>query len=237
MTKYRLISIFALLCVTYIILISCVISDINAETIVLIEVDVPPSKAFVEELGDPPVIEAYYIEVMDTVPEESTIAIEEYYAEVADTIPEEEVEMKETLSVEETTVVEPPLPVYPTIIFDDALKQHTVVTSMAMGVDPKIIFAVMRKESNFNVNAIGDGGDSIGIMQIQPRWWSKMAQEHGLNIHIPQDNITLGIMLIKRQIDIHNGDVARALTAYNSGRGDHINGYALTILNYINEMQ
>lgn len=37
------------------------------------------------------------------------------------------------------------------------------------GVDPNIVKAIIKEESGGNPNAVGDGGESIGLMQIQPR--------------------------------------------------------------------
>lgn len=117
------------------------------------------------------------------------------------------------------------------------LQAHVIHTAWSLDIDPDIVFAVIIKESNGNINAIGDGGQSIGLMQIQPRWWQGLANERGLNINSPADNITLGTILLKRQLDIHGGHLGLALTAYNSGRGDHINGYAMRVMEIITQIK
>lgn len=41
------------------------------------------------------------------------------------------------------------------------------------GVDPNIVKAIIKEESGGNPNAIGDNGESIGLMQIQPKQHQK----------------------------------------------------------------
>lgn len=132
--------------------------------------------------------------------------------------PTTEIQTTEIQTTEEPTTEEPtteaptteaPQKLY-NIPLEQSLQEYTINTCSNVGIDPIIVFAVMRRESNYNVNAIGDGGNSIGIMQIQPRWWQDMASEHGLNIYEPAGNIALGTILLKRQLDIHNGDLGRA---------------------------
>lgn len=41
------------------------------------------------------------------------------------------------------------------------------------GVDPNIVKAIIMEESGGNPNAVGDGGESIGLMQIQPKHHQK----------------------------------------------------------------
>ena len=37
-------------------------------------------------------------------------------------------------------------------------------------INPYMIMAMCERESQYNANAVGDSGRSLGIMQIQPRW-------------------------------------------------------------------
>lgn len=78
------------------------------------------------------------------------------------------------------------------------------------------LLAVMKTESDFRW-IIGDDGESIGYMQIQPRWWQRLADEEGLNIIEPADNVELGIIIIEQLLIENNGWMPYALKQYNSG--------------------
>lgn len=81
----------------------------------------------------------------------------------------------------------------------------------------ELILAVIKTESRFHVDSIGDGGNSIGLMQIQPRWWQGLADANGLNIYEPIDNVHLGIIILNNMINKNGGDLGKALKQYNSG--------------------
>lgn len=80
-----------------------------------------------------------------------------------------------------------------------------------------IVMAVIRTESNFQMNIVGDNGNSIGLMQIQPRWWQSLANIHGLDIYEPIDNVHLGIIILTDLIKRNSNDLNKALKQYNSG--------------------
>lgn len=84
-------------------------------------------------------------------------------------------------------------------------------------MDLLTVLAVIKTESSFKTDAIGDGGEAIGLMQIQPKWWQGTADEYGLNIWEPLDNVHLGIIILRGALDENNGNLDRALKQYNSG--------------------
>jgi soluble lytic murein transglycosylase-like protein len=56
-----------------------------------------------------------------------------------------------------------------------------------------------------------------GLMQLRPR----LARELGvLNPFDPRQNIMGGARLLRRLIDIHEGDIRLALASYNAGPGN-----------------
>lgn len=83
-----------------------------------------------------------------------------------------------------------------------------------------LILAIIKTESEFDVNCIGDNGNSIGLMQIQPKWWQNIADQYNLNIWVPEDNVHLGILIITNLLNANNGDLDKALKQYNSGNPD-----------------
>ena len=80
----------------------------------------------------------------------------------------------------------------------------------------ELVLAVIKTESEFQF-VTGDGGKSIGYMQIQPRWWQATADAHGLDISNPVDNVHLGIIILTKLLDLNNGSLDKALKQYNSG--------------------
>ena len=83
-------------------------------------------------------------------------------------------------------------------------------------VDYSLMLALIERETNFQ-NVTGDGGDSIGYCQIQPKWWSILMDEIGADdLTDPQDNFRTGCAIMSQLIDRY-GTTECALSAYNSG--------------------
>lgn len=99
------------------------------------------------------------------------------------------------------------------------------------GVDPNIVKAIIKEESNGNPNAVGDGGESIGLMQIQHKWHRAKIEELGIvNLYDPQENVILGCSILSDLYDKY-GNYEDALSVYNSGNTEDGREYAERILN------
>jgi hypothetical protein len=99
------------------------------------------------------------------------------------------------------------------------------------GVDPNIVKAIIMEESGGNPNAVGDNGESIGLMQIQPKHHKKRMEELGIvSLFDPQENVILGCSILSDLYDKY-GNYEDALSVYNSGNTEDGKAYAERILN------
>jgi soluble lytic murein transglycosylase-like protein len=94
----------------------------------------------------------------------------------------------------------------------DALVQEAAGRN---GLDPCLIFSVMRAESGFNRTAVSVKGAS-GLMQLMPATASRFGVN---NIFDPRENVLGGTRYLRWLLDRFNGDVRLALAGYNAGEG------------------
>jgi soluble lytic murein transglycosylase-like protein len=97
----------------------------------------------------------------------------------------------------------------PTGPFEDIIRE----AALKYGVDPDLVRAVIRTESNFNPLAKSRAG-AKGLMQLMPR----LAKELGIsNPFDPRENILGGTKYLSKLLDRHDGDVSLALASFNAG--------------------
>mgnify|MGYP005982962747 CR=1 FL=1 len=90
----------------------------------------------------------------------------------------------------------------------------------------ELVLAVIMTESSGRADTVGDGGDSIGLMQIQPKWYGELIAKTGLSVDKPVENVELGIRILLGFIEENDGSLDKALKQYNSGNPDFPdNGY------------
>lgn len=101
---------------------------------------------------------------------------------------------------------------------DAELQQWIMSYSYERHISPFVVFAIIEKESDYDADAVGDAGKSIGLMQIQEKWHQERMEELGLyDLWDSRQNIQVGIDYLLELLD-ENPDMEWVLNAYNGGR-------------------
>ena len=92
-------------------------------------------------------------------------------------------------------------------IIEDAARRHDV--------DPNLVRALIKVESNFDSRAVSPKG-ALGLMQLMPDTARALNVSNPLD---PQQNVDAGVRHLKHLLQDFNGDVKLSLAAYNAGSG------------------
>ena len=108
------------------------------------------------------------------------------------------------------------------ILFPEAYWSTIKSESEKNGLDPYMVAALIRQESEFNPGAISRA-DAYGLMQLLPSVGRSMAKEEGIRhfttseLLEPDTNIRLGTRYLRQTLDKFNSQPEYTFAAYNAG--------------------
>jgi soluble lytic murein transglycosylase-like protein len=95
------------------------------------------------------------------------------------------------------------------------LRRLAMETAQRHGLDPDLVLAVVAVESAFRPDAVSTKG-AQGLMQLMPKTAAELGVKDALD---PADNLDGGTRYLLFLLTLYNGDLEKALAAYNAGMG------------------
>lgn len=115
-------------------------------------------------------------------------------------------------------------PKWISVFYPEPHKEIVYAQARENGIDPLLVFAIIRAESKYE-NAAESPVGAKGLMQIMPETAEWIARQRGNNdldpnqLHDPFVNISMGCWYLANLSKEFNGQVPLVVASYNAGRG------------------
>lgn len=106
-------------------------------------------------------------------------------------------------------------------IYPTKYSEYVDKYSKEYNVDAKMIYSIIKAESNFNEKVKSTSG-AIGLMQVMEDTANEIAQKNNIvlqNLYDPETNIKIGTKYYSNLLANYNNNMLLALSAYNAGMG------------------
>ena len=114
-------------------------------------------------------------------------------------------------------------------IYPKQYSEYVEKYSKEYNIDPLLIFSIIKAESNFDKNAHSSSG-AQGLMQLMEATATEIANKideplvEQESLLEPEKNIMIGVKYYSELLEMYDGNMLLALTAYNAGIGN-VNGW------------
>ncbi len=112
-------------------------------------------------------------------------------------------------------------------VFQLKYEKQILESSKRHGIDPYLVAAIIKCESNWNSSAASNKG-AQGLMQLMPETASDMISKNLVDgssydvsdLSDPATNIEFGCAYLSYLLKYFNGSIERSIAAYNAGMGN-----------------
>lgn len=110
-------------------------------------------------------------------------------------------------------------------IYKTDYSEYVYKYAQEYNVDPLMVFAIIKAESNFNPNVVSSSG-AVGLMQLMDATAEELCNKMDIfyvkkvSLYNPELNIQLGTKYFSNLMKEYDNNYLLALTAYNAGIGN-----------------
>lgn len=128
---------------------------------------------------------------------------------IKDTVPETALKSLDTNIISSNKVWAAPKNISSSTKIEKAIQDAAAKYQLS----PKLIKGIIKAESNYEVNAVSSAG-AQGLMQLMPGTAKDLGVDKPFDIH---QNIDAGVRYLRQMLDMFDGNLKKALSAYNAG--------------------